>query len=274
VGDSYNTPSINVITGQPQHVWGSYFWANYNTSALLAHAGVSENDCDNSINTSTNTCDDVGDGYSVNMDDEVHAQASGAFDGTSGVGCGTAETMNAIETCTDGVGFWATDQGNCSDLSGYIGSVGDRTSAATYLQGTLYKCASNAWVEYYTPYTYPRMSRGEEPADETAATLALVTPVSTPTTNQSAQCVFSSNESGNITYGGTCGTGSKNVAVAGNNAVIWNLAPGTYSDCTITVTDAAGNASTPLAVTEFVITPTSGVPMAGGGGMSFSGSLP
>lgn len=92
-------------------------------------------------------------------------------------------------------------------------------------------------------------------ADTTAPTLAEVTPVSTPSSNQAPSYVFSSDEAGTVTYGGTCGNGSLSTAVVGNNTTSWALGIGTYSDCTITVTDAASNASTPLAVTEFVITP-------------------
>jgi hypothetical protein len=92
--------------------------------------------------------------------------------------------------------------------------------------------------------------------DETAPVLAEVTPVSTPSPNTSPEYVFSSTEAGTITYGGTCGTGSLANAVAGNNTVAWaSLAIGTYSNCTITVNDGI-TASTPLAVTEFVISGT------------------
>lgn len=89
--------------------------------------------------------------------------------------------------------------------------------------------------------------------DVTAPTLAEVTPVSTPSANTTPEYVFSSNEAGSITYGGTCGTGSLDNAINGNNTVTWTLPIGTYSNCTITVSDGV-NSSTPLAVTEFVIT--------------------
>lgn len=95
----------------------------------------------------------------------------------------------------------------------------------------------------------------EASADTTDPILAEVTPVSTPSSNQAPVYVFSSDEAGTVTYGGDCGNGSLSTAVVGNNTVEWNLGIGTYSNCTITVTDAASNASTPLAVTEFVITP-------------------
>lgn len=111
-------------------------------------------------------------------------------------------------------------------------------------------------------------------ADETAPTLAEVTPVTASSPNQAPQYTFSSDEAGTVTYGGTCGNGSLSTAVVGNNTTQWNLAIGTYSNCTITVTDAASNASTPLAVTEFVITPTdSSAAKTIEGGVSFQ-SLP
>jgi len=92
-------------------------------------------------------------------------------------------------------------------------------------------------------------------ADTTAPVTSLKTPVTTPSSNQAASCVITVGEAGTVTYGGTCGNGSLSTAVVGDNTVQWNLAVGTYSNCTITVTDAASNASTPLAITEFVITP-------------------
>jgi hypothetical protein len=63
------------------------------------------------------------------------------FTGTTGVGSGLLATRPA--TCTTGVAYWATDQGNWNHSS----SGG---------QGQLYVCsASNTWSLYYTPYTYP-----------------------------------------------------------------------------------------------------------------------
>lgn len=128
-----------------------------------------------------------------------------------------------------------------------------------------YPLLDELWTTYYG---------GGEEADETAPILAQVTPVPTPSSNQSPQYTFSSDEACAITFGGTCGDGSPFSAVIGNTTVSWNLAFGTYSNCTITCTDASGNASTPLAITSFSIIPASGMPMAAGGGCTFSGSLP
>jgi len=83
----------------------------------------------------------------------------GTFEGPactkSGIGCGTLAEMQAIATCTEGVAFWVTDQGNCDDISEYVG----HTHAQT-IDGTLYRCnASNAWEPVYVPYTYPHPLR-------------------------------------------------------------------------------------------------------------------
>ena len=59
-----------------------------------------------------------------------------------GVGIGTL--ANRPTSCTAGVGYWATDQGNWN------------TSGNAFGQGVLYKCTStNNWNSSYTPYTYP-----------------------------------------------------------------------------------------------------------------------
>jgi hypothetical protein len=104
---------------------------------------------------------------------EVWFQRAAEFTGlvpilgtSSGVGCGTAETMNAIETCTDGVGFWVpnatidVDATSCSDLTTFVGANNAKALAVSGNIGTLYKCASNTWVATYTPYTYPHPLRG------------------------------------------------------------------------------------------------------------------
>jgi len=82
-------------------------------------------------------------------------------------------------------------------------------------------------------------------ADSNATAIELilkeVTAVETPTTDTTPNYTFSSTKAGTITYGGSCSS-STTVAVTGNNTITLNaLSDGTYSDCTITVTDNAGN---------------------------------
>ena len=71
----------------------------------------------------------------------------------------------------------------------------------------------------------------------TAPIIAEVTAVATPTNDSTPNYTFSSTEAGTITYGGSCSS-STTIAIAGNNTITLNtLSNGTYSNCTITVTD-------------------------------------
>ena len=89
------------------------------------------------------------------------------------------------------------------------------------------------------------------PIIKEVAAIASITNDSTP------DYIFSSTVAGTITYGGSCSS-STTTAVAGNNTITINtLSEGTYSDCTITVTDSNGNVSSSHTITSFtvVITP-------------------
>lgn len=71
------------------------------------------------------------------------SNSSSPFDGTKTLGIGHGTLANRPSSCTAGVGYWATDQGNWNTS----GSGG---------QGQLYLCTStNTWSLYYTPYNYP-----------------------------------------------------------------------------------------------------------------------
>ena len=64
---------------------------------------------------------------------------------------------------------------------------------------------------------------------------------------------FVSTEAGTIHYSGDCSSQTTS-ATAGLNTVVFNtLAHGAHSNCTITVTDAAGNVSNQLVVSPFTI---------------------
>ncbi len=95
--------------------------------------------------------------------------------------------------------------------------------------------------------------------DTTPPVIAEVTPITTPTTDTTPDYTFSSSEAGTMTYGGSCATAgsAKTNVIVGHNLIIFNtLSSGTYSDCTITVTDSAGNVSNTLSVTPFTVNST------------------
>ena len=82
-------------------------------------------------------------------------------------------------------------------------------------------------------------------ADKKATTTALiieeVIAVTTPTIDTTPNYTFSSSKAGTITYGGSCSS-STTIAISGINTITLNtLSNGTYSNCTITVTENSGN---------------------------------
>lgn len=74
--------------------------------------------------------------------DRDYFQWSSSFDGTTGIGVGTAAQMHAITPVKTGVGYWVTDEGEWNSLN-------------PGPDGRLYVWNGSAWVLKYTPYTYP-----------------------------------------------------------------------------------------------------------------------
>jgi len=92
--------------------------------------------------------------------------------------------------------------------------------------------------------------------DPTSPTIAEVTAVTTPTNDSTPNYTFSSDEAGTITYGGSCSSGTTSATSGNNTITLVSLSDGTYSNCTIIVTDSAGNASSALSVSTFVVDTT------------------
>ena len=90
-----------------------------------------------------------------------------SFDGSTGIGRGTSTpTMSA----TDGVGYW-----KCS-------TVTPTTNPTIVQTGHFYKRVAGAWVDYYTPYTYPHpLVSGTPPPTPTPTPGGTATPTPTPT---------------------------------------------------------------------------------------------
>ena len=92
-----------------------------------------------------------------------------------------------------------------------------------------------------------------EKEEKDAPVIAEVYPVTTPTSDPSPNYTFSSTKAGTITYGGSCSSGTTS-ATSGNNTITFlTLSDGPYIDCTITVTDSAGNVSNTLEITSFTV---------------------
>ena len=91
-------------------------------------------------------------------------------------------------------------------------------------------------------------------SDSTAPVIAEVTAVTTPTTDTTPDYTFSSDEAGTITYGGSCSSSTTSATTDNNTITFSTLDNGTYSNCTIKVTDSAENVSNTLAITDFTVT--------------------
>jgi len=92
--------------------------------------------------------------------------------------------------------------------------------------------------------------------ETTAPVIAEVTFVTTPTNDSTPNYTFSSDEAGTITYGGSCSSSTTSATTGDNTITLVSLSDGTYSNCTIIVTDSAGNASSALSVSTFVVDTT------------------
>ncbi|WP_018415791.1 tandem-95 repeat protein [Teredinibacter turnerae] len=100
--------------------------------------------------------------------------------------------------------------------------------------------------------------------DASAPVLSEVTPVVSPTNDATPNVTFSTNEAGTLSVGGLCGTStSTTISATGNHTITLTqadnstpLADSTYTNCTLTVTDSAGNSSSPLALSTFIVDTT------------------
>ncbi len=89
--------------------------------------------------------------------------------------------------------------------------------------------------------------------DSSAPFIDQVTSVTSTTSDSTPDYTFASTAAGTITYGGSCSS-SNTAANTGNNTITFNtLSNGTYSDCTIKITDGDGNQSNTLTIPEFTV---------------------
>jgi len=87
--------------------------------------------------------------------------------------------------------------------------------------------------------------------DSVAPTLTETTPVATPTHDTTPTYVFHSSEAGTIAYEGDCASSNVSASLGDHSVTFDTLAEGRHNNCTLTVTDAAGNVSAPLVVNAF-----------------------
>ena len=93
--------------------------------------------------------------------------------------------------------------------------------------------------------------------DTTNPVIAEITAVKTSGNDTTPDFTFSSTEKGTASYGGSCSSDNTSVDSGNNVVTLNNLSDGTYSDCTVTVTDLAGNTGDLINLTAFTIDTTS-----------------
>jgi hypothetical protein len=126
VREEYDDSIDPTTNPEPEHVSNSYYFLNTVNGNYQA---ISESqDCCNAI-----------------AENQQFWNYKTSFNGTVGVGSGLLSARPS--TCTTGVGYWATDQGEWN-------------SKHSGPDGQLYRCTSpNTWALYYRPLTYPHPLR-------------------------------------------------------------------------------------------------------------------
>ena len=89
--------------------------------------------------------------------------------------------------------------------------------------------------------------------DTVAPIIFELTPVPSPTNNKTPNYSFTTDEAGAIRYGGGCTSVTTNAFVVYNTITFDELADGTYTTCSLTVTDASGNDSNTITITPFIV---------------------
>ena len=96
--------------------------------------------------------------------------------------------------------------------------------------------------------------------DATPPTVTEITAVTTPSNNTAPTVTISTNEAGTLNVGGSCGSANEGAISAGSTTITLTqadntsaLVSGTYSNCSVSVTDTASNASSPATLSSFTI---------------------
>jgi hypothetical protein len=139
IGRSQDNSQWSHITSSAyaQDLTPAYFFDNIKGASTLFNPATSAGEaCDGGVDMNATH---------IRADRDYYQQVS-SFNGTTGVGVGPL--ANRPATCTVGVGYWATDQGEWN-------------SKVAGPDGQLYRCtAPNTWSLHYIPYTYPHPMQG------------------------------------------------------------------------------------------------------------------
>ena len=217
----------------------------------------------------TTTADELT--FRIVFDDIIDAQT------TDFAATGTTANVSAIQRRPGGPTTPSVYEVTLSggDLANFNGTVGLVLSPSHALQDSLGNALTDtAATGVVETYTLTNVVVGP--------VLSIVTAVATPTSDATPDFEFSTTEAGTLAVGGSCGTSSSTTINAAGDQTITltqtdNTSPllaGTYSDCTVTVTDTGGNPSSPLSIGSFEVETTArNISIAGATGDENAGVL-
>ncbi|MEJ2743338.1 MAG: Ig-like domain-containing protein, partial [Gammaproteobacteria bacterium] len=274
-----------VAASDSSGVWSAtYTLSTASTSGTNLNVSVSATDNAGNVTTqadSSNVTIDVG-------VPSVSSVTSSTADGSYKAGVGisiqvlfsdtvfvTGTPQLTLETgTTDRAIQYSSGSGSSTLVFAYTVQAGDSSADLDYLStsalalnsGTINDANGNAAdLSLAAPGSANSLSANKALIIDTAQpVLAEVTAVTTPTTNTTPTVTFSTSETGTVSVSGTCGTSSSTtLSSTGQHTITLTqtdnstaLTDGTYSDCAITVTDAAGNVSSALSLTAFTVDTT------------------
>jgi len=183
--------------------------------------------------------------YQETVNQGLQTTSSAPFTGNPGTGPGVGQGIKSRRpaTCTTGVGYWATDEGNWDvQLTGGV-------------QGNLYLCTTtNTWTLSYTPYTYPHPLISGLTAPTTP--IASVSPGSLTFANQNIGTT-SAAQTVTLTNVGSLPLALTQIAISGNYgetdncSLITPLAPSAFCTFQVSFSPAsAGVLSGTLIITD------------------------
>ena len=88
--------------------------------------------------------------------------------------------------------------------------------------------------------------------DRTAPALSSLSSIGTTSRHHTGLLVYGTNEAGDIAYTGDCSSADSEAAV-GENTVTFDALSGGTHECTMTITDAAGNISDSFTIPSFTV---------------------
>jgi hypothetical protein len=243
----------NAATGQEvkatQNWWGSnqksdiesQLWGSINFDPWYLEAEMKNLSSSDTTGPTVVLSDDLDGRTEVKSGDEVNITA-------------TFEDINGLDTgVTPTITITASDASVIIDGVNMSGSENVWTYAWTVPAGDTTATVSVTAEDIIGNEVSETTGTTEYDIDNNPPTIAVVAPVSTPTNNSTPSYTFSSDQAGIITYGGSCSSATSS-ATADNNTIAFNtLTSGTYDNCTIQVTDVAGNGSNVLNVNTFTV---------------------